>query len=64
MTILGRVQTSFLSNPSLAEINWNATCKPKSYLPTSALNCANAPMVTDIKDLWSTIFKFNGMPLS
>lgn len=51
MTILGRVQTSFLSNPSLAEINWNATCKPKSYLSTSALNCANAPMVTGIKDL-------------
>lgn len=63
MTILGRVQTLFLSNPSLAEINWNATCKPKSYLPTSALNCANAPIVTGIKDLLNIIFKFNGMPL-
>lgn len=49
MTILGRVQTSSLSKPSLAEMNWNATCKPKSYLLTSALNCANAPVVTGIK---------------
>lgn len=33
----------------MAEINWNATCKPKFYLPTSALNCAKAPMVMRIK---------------
>lgn len=31
-------------------MNWNASWnKPKPYLPTSALNCANAPMVTGIK---------------
>lgn len=49
MTILVRVQTSSLSESGPTEMNWNATCKPKSYLPTSALNCANAPMVTGIK---------------
>lgn len=48
-TILGRVQPSSPSKPSLAEMNWNATCEPKSYLPTSVLNCANASMVKGIK---------------